>query len=248
MLSADGAQPEEYLEEMGIEMKKTVEILNAAKAGGHSRLSEFESKQILSGYDIPVVQETLARNFEQVKSAASAIGFPVALKACASTIAHKTESGLIALDIKDEETLSAGFKDIQKRAEGMRVDFLVQEMIKGGRELVMGLVRDPQFGPCVMFGLGGIFTEALSDVSFRSAPLTEEDALEMMQEIKGHMILSSFRGMPEMDLGKLSKCLIRLGQIGLDHDIIREIDINPLIVKDSQPIAVDALIVLDGEG
>jgi len=154
---------------------------------------------------------------------------------------------LIALDIKDEETLLAGFKDIQKRAEGMSVDFLVQEMIDGGRELVMGLVRDPQFGPCVMFGLGGIFTEALSDVSFRSAPLTEEDALEMMLEIKGHKILSAFRGMPKMDLGNLSKCLIRLGQIGLDHDIIREIDINPLIVKGSQPVAVDALIVLDGE-
>ena len=98
-----------------------------------------------------------------------------------------------------------------------------------------------------MFGLGGIFTEALSDVSFRSAPLTEEDALEMMLEIKGHKILSAFRGMPKMDLGNLSKCLIRLGQIGLDHDIIREIDINPLIVKGSQPVAVDALIVLDGE-
>ncbi len=232
---------------MGIEMNETVEILNAAKAGGQSRLSEFESKQILSGYDIPVVQETLAKNIEQVKSAASAIGYPVALKACASTIAHKTEDGLIALDIKDEKTLLTSFKDIQKRTDGMRVEFLVQEMIKGGRELVMGLVRDPQFGPCVMFGLGGIFTEALSDVSFRSAPLTEEDALEMMQEIKGHKILSAFRGMPEMDLGNLSKCLIRLGQIGLDHEAIREIDINPLIVQGSQPVAVDALIVLDGE-
>ena len=229
-------------------MKKTEQILKAAKAGGQNRLSEFESKQVLSEYDIPVVRETLANNFEQVKSAASTIGYPVVLKACSSTIAHKTEEGLIALDIEDEEALCICFEDIRKKADGMGVDFLVQEMIDGGRELVMGLVRDPQFGPCVMFGLGGIFTEALGDVSFRSAPLTEEDALEMMQEIRGQKILSAFRGMPEVDFAGLSKCLIRLGQIGLDHDIIREIDINPLIVKSSQPIAVDALIVLDFEG
>ena len=232
---------------MEIEMKETEKILKAAKAGGRNRLSEFESKQVLSRYDIPVVRETLVKNFEQATSAASAIGYPVALKACSSAISHKTEGGLIALDIKDEKALCSGFEDIQKKAEGMGADFLVQEMIAGDRELVMGLVRDPQFGPCVMFGLGGIFTEALSDVSFRSAPLTEVDALEMMQEIKGHKILKAFRGMPEVDLAALSKCLIRLGQIGLDHDIVREIDINPLIVKGSQPIAVDALIVLDGE-
>ena len=126
----------------------------------------------------------------------------------------------------------------------MKVDFLVQEMIMGDRELVMGLVRDPQFGPCAMFGLGGIFTEALGDVSFRAAPLTEPDALEMMREIKGRKILSAYRGMPAMDLDDLGKSLIRLGQIGLDHEIIREIDINPLIVKDGKPVAVDALIVL----
>ena len=228
-------------------MKSAIEILETAKAGGQNRLSEFESKQILSEYDIPVVRETLVKNTEDMISAASDLGYPVVLKACAAALAHKTESGLIALDIQDEETLLIRFREIQQKAGGMKADFLVQEMIKGDRELVMGLVRDPKFGPCVMFGLGGIFTEAMSDVSFRAAPLTEAEALEMMQEIKGHRILSAFRGMPEMDLDGLAKCLIRLGQIGLDHEIIREIDINPLIVKGSQPVAVDALIVLDSE-
>ena len=228
-------------------MKPTEEMIIAAQTAGQSRLSEFESKKILSMYDIPIVQEILADNFEQVLSATSTIGYPVALKACASTISHKTESGLIALGIKDEETLTACFKDLSNKAEGMDADFLVQEMIEGGRELVMGMVRDPQFGPCVMFGLGGIYTEALGDVSFRTAPLTESDALEMMQEIKGNKILSVFRGMPEMDLNRLSKCLVQLGQIGLDHESIREIDINPLIIKGSQPVAVDALIVLNSE-
>jgi len=229
-------------------MKPAKEILDTAKADGQSRLSEFESKQILSEYNIPVVQERLAKNRDEVISAASAIGYPVVLKACSSTIAHKTEDGLIALDIQNEEALLTAFDQIEKNTERMRmnVDFLVQKMVKGSRELVMGLVRDPQFGPCVMFGLGGIFTEALSDVSFRAAPLTGHDALEMMQEIKGHKVLSAFRGMPAMDLGTLSKCLISLGQIGLDHDIIREIDINPMIVTDTHPEAVDALIVLEG--
>ena len=152
-------------------MKSTQEILNAAQVAGQSRLSEFESKQILAEYKIPAVQEMLAENFEQVISAASAIGYPVALKACSATISHKTEGGLIALGIKDKEALSAHFQDLSNKTKGMAADFLVQEMIQGGRELVMGMVRDPQFGPCVMFGLGGIYTEALGDVSFRSAPL-----------------------------------------------------------------------------
>ena len=122
---------------------------------------------------------------------------------------------------------------------------LVQEMVQGKRELVMGLTRDPQFGPCVMFGLGGIFTEILRDVSFRVAPLEKKDGLEMMQEIKGRTILEPVRGMEAADLEQLCGILMRLGQIGLNHDSIREIDINPVILSGSKPVAVDALIVLE---
>jgi acetyl-CoA synthetase (ADP-forming) len=118
-------------------------------------------------------------------------------------------------------------------------------MIKGKRELVIGLIRDPQFGPCVMFGLGGIFTEILKDVSFRLAPLEKRDALEMMDEIKAHKILGSVRGMEPVDRDILSEMLINVGKIGVENDTIKEIDINPVIISGSSPIAVDALIVLE---
>ena len=121
---------------------------------------------------------------------------------------------------------------------------LVQEMIKAERELVIGMTRDPQFGPCVMFGLGGIFTEILKDISFRIAPLEKRDALEMMQDIKAHKILEPIRGMEAADLEMLSEILINIGQIGLEHDNVKEIDINPVLLRKGKPVAVDALVVL----
>ena len=117
-------------------------------------------------------------------------------------------------------------------------------MIKGGRELVIGMIRDPQFGPCVMFGLGGIFTEILGDVTFRPAPLSEADAAEMLREIKGNKILDTVRGMPAVDADSLIQCLMAVGRIGLAHEEIQAIDVNPLIVQGSRPVVVDALVVL----
>jgi acetyl-CoA synthetase (ADP-forming) len=117
-------------------------------------------------------------------------------------------------------------------------------MVRGSRELVVGMTRDPQFGPCVMFGLGGIYTEILRDVSFRVAPLEKRDALQMTQEIRGRKILESVRGMPPADMEALCRILIQVGQIGMEHGAIKEIDINPLILSGSQPVAVDALVIL----
>jgi len=117
-------------------------------------------------------------------------------------------------------------------------------MVNGQRELVVGLTRDPQFGPCVMFGLGGIFTEILKDTAFRVAPLEKCDALDMMQEIKGRKILEAVRGMEPADLDALSQILINVGRIGIENDQIKEIDINPLILSGARPVAVDALVVL----
>ena len=122
---------------------------------------------------------------------------------------------------------------------------LVQQMVKGSRELVVGMIRDAQFGPCVMFGLGGIFTEVLKDVSFRIAPLEKRDALEMAQEIKSAKILGAFRGMPPVDMDLLVSMLIGMGKLGLDLDAVKEVDVNPLIVSGSKPVAVDALVVLE---
>ena len=122
---------------------------------------------------------------------------------------------------------------------------LVQEMIRCKRELAMGLTRDPQFGPCVMFGLGGIFTEILKDVSFRVAPLEKQDALAMMQEIRGRKILGAIRGMAAVDLDLLAEILVTIGRIGLENDRIKEIDVNPLMISNGKPVAVDALVVLE---
>jgi len=125
-----------------------------------------------------------------------------------------------------------------------RAAILVQEMIKGKRELMVGLTRDAQFGPCVMFGLGGIFTEILKDVSFRLAPLTQRDALEMMADIKGSKILDAVRGMEAVDRDATARILMEVGRIGLENDRVKEIDINPLIIRGGIPVAVDALVVL----
>lgn len=121
---------------------------------------------------------------------------------------------------------------------------MIQEMVKGNREFVIGLIRDPHFGPCVMFGLGGIFTEAMKDVSFRVAPLTEEDAREMIGEIRAAKLLDAFRGEKAVDREILVRALVGIGNLGMKHEEIAEIDINPLIVKDGKPVAVDALVIL----
>jgi acetyl-CoA synthetase (ADP-forming) len=135
------------------------------------------------------------------------------------------------------------FDELMSKIKGLD-GVLIQKMVKGSREFVIGLSRDPQFGPCVMFGLGGIFTEALKDVTFRVAPLSKEDALEMIDEIKTKKILGEFRGSPAVDREALAKALVGVGELGMKYDSIAEIDINPLIISGNKPVAVDALVVL----
>ncbi len=222
-----------------------MDILKKALAEGRTTLSEYESKVLLKEYGIPVTKEILVENLNGLKEAVKKIGYPLVLKGSSAKIAHKTEKGLIRVDVRNEEEARAAFTEIM---EAMAVEdgaVLVQEMIKGQRELVIGLTRDPQFGPCVMFGLGGIFTEILKDISFRVAPLEKRDALEMMQDIKGHKILDAVRGMEAADKDQLAEILMAVGNIGLENDVIKEIDMNPVILSGSRPIAVDALVVLE---
>ncbi len=219
-------------------------IIDEAIGKGQTALSEFESKQLLASYGIPVTREALVENEENLIKTAGDIGYPIVIKACSPDIAHKTEKGLIRLDIRDDDEAKVAFNEIIARMNGNEKTVLVQEMIKGKRELVAGLTRDSQFGPCVVFGLGGIFTEILKDISFRIAPLEKLDAMEMMQEIKGRKILDSIRGMDAADLNILADILIALGRIGLENENIKEIDINPLILSGGKPVAVDALVVL----
>lgn len=223
-----------------------MQLIDEALKRGLRQLSEYESKLLLKEFEIPVVKERLVNSIEEAKLFAESIGYPVVLKINSPWIGHKTEKGLVITNIVDEEDLVLKWQVLLERhtpkdQEGI----LIQEMVEGKRELAMGLTRDPQFGPCVMFGLGGIFLEILNDVTFRVAPLEERDAGEMLEEIRAKKILSNIRGMPEADRATLSKMLITIGEIGLRFDKIKEIDLNPVILKGSQPVVVDALVVLD---
>lgn len=218
-------------------------IIDDAIKKGHSSLSEFEAKQLLAAYQIPVTREALVEKEENLLAVAATIGYPLVLKGCSAEIAHKTEKDLIRVDIRNDHEALAAFKDISARMKAKN-PVLVQEMVRGKRELMAGLTRDEQFGPCVMFGLGGIFTEILKDISFRVAPLEKSDALEMMQEIRGHKILSAVRGMEAVKLDALADILVKIGRIGLEQKQIKEIDINPIIISESRPLVVDALVIL----
>lgn len=221
-----------------------MKIIEDALREGRSRLSEYESKLILASYGLPVTAEILASTPGELRQAAAQIGYPLVIKACSADMAHKTEKGLIRLDIRNDAEALIAFDEIVAQMNGAAKTVLVQQMIRGQRELVIGLTRDPQFGPCVMFGLGGIFTEVLNDTVFRVAPLEKHDALDMMQEIKAHKILEALRGLEAVNREILADMLITVGRIGLEHESIKEIDINPLIISKGQPVAVDALVVL----
>lgn len=225
-----------------------MEIIEKALAEGRDALSEHESKEVLRAYDIPVTRELEVAEAGPFKQALQDIGFPLVLKGCGPKLSHKTEDGLVRVDIRDEAEATAAYEEIMAAVKDRGGTVLVQEMVAGRRELVVGLTRDPQFGPCVMFGLGGIFTEILRDVSFRVAPIEKRDALEMMQEIKGRKILETVRGMAAANLDRLADILIKVGNIGVEHPAVKEIDINPLILRGSDPVAVDALVVLDQKG
>jgi hypothetical protein len=176
--------------------------------------------------------------------AARKIGYPVALKACSWEIMHKSGKGLISLNIENATQLKDNFQSIQKAA-GKPVPVLVQEMLQGSREFLAGMTRFAGFGPCVAFGLGGVFTEIYKDTTIRMAPLANVDAQEMFADIRARKILEEFRGMPKVKLNKLSQIIQAVGNISLLHPEIAEIDLNPIIISRAMPIVADALIVLE---
>jgi acetyl-CoA synthetase (ADP-forming) len=221
-----------------------MKIIADAVRRGAKTLSEFESKKVLEAYSIPVTREAVAKNLSEARWFAGEIGYPVVLKGSSGTLTHKTERNMVELDVRDEKTLEETYASMEERGKGWIDGILVQQKIRGKREFVAGLIRDPQLGPCVMFGLGGIFTEALGDVACRAAPLEIGDALEMMAEIRAWKLLERFRGEPAVNRDRLADILRNLGRIGLEIPEIAEIDINPLIIHGDLPVAVDALVVL----
>ncbi|MBT6094048.1 MAG: acetate--CoA ligase family protein [Rhodospirillaceae bacterium] len=203
-------------------------------------LSEFEAKRLLADYGVPVCREVLVNSAEAACLAAAEIGYPVVLKACAPGLAHKTEHGLVEIGIAGEVEVA----NIAKRLLKETSEVLVQEMIRGEREFMLGMKRDLQYGPCVSFGLGGVFAEAFGDVAIALAPVGENEAAALLDGIRGVGILGPYRGMPAVDRSTLVRAIVGLGQLALDHPDITEIDINPLIVNGANPVAVDALVVI----
>lgn len=221
------------------------EIISRAMGRKQRALSEYDSKSLIHSAGVSTVREKLARSREEALLFAKEFGYPVVLKGCSERLLHKTEKGMVKLNLGSAEAVGAAWDDITGKDDIGLDGVLVQEQVRGDREFVMGLIRDPQFGPCVMFGLGGIFTEVLKDASFRVAPLSEFDAEEMLEEISARDMLDEFRGSPAVDRDQLVKALVGLGDLAMQYPDIAEIDINPVIVAGNRPVAVDALVVLN---
>ena len=221
-------------------------FLKKALDSGKQSLSEHESKQLLQSYGIPVVQETVAKTIEDAVAAALEIGFPVVLKGLGARLTHKTEHDLVHTHLKTMDDVRSAAEIIQRNAGNDLEGFLVQPQIEGKREWIAGLSYDEQFGPVIMFGAGGILTEAISDVTFRLAPLSPEDAQEMIDEIKSSALLEDFRGEKKIDRSQIVQVLTGLSTLAEEHPEIIEVDINPLIATPSGDImAVDALVVVE---
>ncbi|MDF1591219.1 MAG: acetate--CoA ligase family protein [Desulfobacterales bacterium] len=207
-------------------------------------LSEYDSKKLLKKYGVPVVSESVAEDEDEAVAIAETIGFPVVVKAVGSNILHKTDRKLLQLNLAGAEAVRHAVRSIAHNAADDLEGILIQPYLAGKREFIAGLFRDVQFGPVIVFGAGGIFAEALADVTFRLAPIREADAAEMMQAIKARALLGSFRGEPPVRKEQVIATLVGLSQSAAEMPEIAEIDINPLMVMpDGQTCAVDALIV-----
>ena len=208
----------------------------AAIRGRTQDLAEFEAKRVLAAYGIPVTREALAATRDEAVRAAGEIGFPVALKIQSADIPHKTEAGGVRIGVADGEAVAAAFDEIvvnaRRHAPAARIDgVLVQEMVAGGTEVILGVNNDPLFGPAIMFGLGGIFAEVFKDVTFRLAPVTRSEAVEMIREIRAFKVLDGARGRPKADVEALADAILRLAALAIDlRGEVAELDVNPLFV------------------
>jgi acetyltransferase len=206
------------------------------RAAGLRPLTEREGKEILALYDIPTTREQLVTSLEDARQAARAIGYPVALKVDSPQIVHKTEAGALLLDVPDDAGLECGFAEVVENARRHNSNaeirgVLVQEMVRGGHEVILGMKRDPDFGPVIVVGLGGIFVEVLRDVALRLPPLTAGDAGAMIDTLRAAPLLRGVRGRPPADAAALVEAIVRFSELCLDlQGVVSEIDVNPLMV------------------
>lgn len=221
-------------------------LIKRVRAEGRLSMTEAESKKLLGDYGVPVVKDKVVANINEAVLQARKIGFPVVAKGHGAKLLHKTERGLVKTNLKSAKEIREAFRAIKTAAGNDWEGCLLSPFIQGSREFVAGLFRDAQFGPVIMFGLGGIFTEALADATFRIAPFDEQEARRMIGEINSRKLLGSFRGEAAADIDQFAAVLAGLSRLGMEQPDIREVDINPLIITPKGKVAaVDALVVLD---
>jgi acetyltransferase len=244
-------RPESEPQTFEVEQDEVRQVLDeACRQGSPVTLVEVEARDVMAAYGMPLPQARLARTSDEAIEAAQGIGFPVALKIASPDILHKSDVGGIELDISSADQVQLAYDRILSRTrqhvpKGEIWGVLVQEMVEPGREVIIGIKRDPQFGPLVMFGLGGIYVEVLEDVTFRLAPVTAHEAREMIDEIKAAPLLHGVRGEEPADLEAIAEIVQRASQLACDFPEIVELDLNPVIVHHRRAVAIDARLSVE---
>jgi acetyltransferase len=224
--------------------------LRPTREAGGGKVPELDALALLESYGLPVASARLARTPDEAARVAGDVGFPVGIKSVSPHIVHKTDVGGVRLGLTTADEVRDACRDmaasIARAAPDARLDgFLVQQMVDGGRETIVGVARDRVFGPLVMFGLGGIFVEALRDVAFRIAPLTTRDARELIRGIRGLPVLEGVRGAPPVAFDALADAILRVSQLAVDFPEITELDLNPLLAFPDRVVAIDARVMLE---
>jgi len=223
-------------------------VVADAVAHERSSLDESQAKALLAGYGIAVPEGGVAHSEDEAVAVARQLGGPVVVKAVGPSITHKTEHGLVALDLSGDDAVRAAARSLLELTQGQEAVLLVERMVRGAREFMIGMKRDPLFGPVVVFGVGGIFTEAHKDIALGVTPLDDRDIEGMLTGIRASALLDDFRGLAPVDRAALAGAIRALERIAADHPAVAEIDVNPLIVEGATPVATDALVILDPRG
>jgi acyl-CoA synthetase (NDP forming) len=231
-------------------LKEIPRIFSQAAKEGRKSLLETEAKTLCMEYGIPVTRFKLAKDEDEATEYAVTIGFPIVLKIVSPDIVHKSDVGGVIGGIKNLRDVRTGYRQIVKNVKKHNPDakivgILVQEMAPSGTEVIVGSIKDPQFGPAIMFGLGGVFVEVLKDVTFRIAPITDDEATEMISEVKAYPLLRGYRNTPPADLKAITKILVNSSRLVMEHPEIKELDLNPIMVYEKGAKAVDARIILE---
>src|SRR2546422_3978530 len=242
-------RPRTQIKHFDVDIGKAQEIIYGAKRAGLTNLPQDDALRILSTYGLPVIKTETASSKAEAVAAAKIIGYPVAMKIISPDVVHKIDIGGVKLDLNTDQDVSEAYdeilKNVKARIPNARIGgVLLQEYLTGGTETIIGIHRDPKFGPLLMFGLGGIYVEAYRDVSFRLAPIRELGARNMIQQIRGGKILEGFRGQPPRDVEAIAECIERLSQLAIDVEEVQELDVNPLLAFEKGCKAVDARVII----